>query len=1119
MKKDDLLQKGSRIGNALWEKIWKIMRLTGLFLLISFVAISAGTYSQNTRFSFRMENRTLNTLFLYLEQNSGYRFAYNKSDLDDTQKISCEFTNESIDQILKKVLDTERLSISIKNEYIIIARKENAVGNSLSTGQPVKTISGRVSDSLGAPLPGVSVVIKGTTTGVITDMDGNYTLSKVSENATLVFSFVGMKTQEIAVGNKTTINIELVEETIGIEEVVAVGYGTQKKSDITGSIASIKAERLKDVSVVNAAGAMQGKAAGVDIVAAGQKPGAGSTVRIRGTRSFKASNDPLYIIDGIPFNRGINDLNPADIESMEVLKDASATAIYGSRGANGVILITTKRAKTGSSEITYDYYYGFQEPQKSYDMMDGARFLEMNREANRKNGTYPDGFAGADKDIAILKYKDAYVQESVRKGYDEAGNYNPANVRSYNWSDDALQTGIIQSHQLSFTGGNDKSKVMISAGYYKNEGIVVGQDYERYSFRLNAEYNITSWLTVGGSTAFTNGITNNGSDIYFNTLRMNPLASPVDEDGFNLDRPGNDPTLYNPFYDIDNYVSEQKQYRFMGSFYLNLNFGKGLKYRMNFGPDFDLSRTGNFYGSQSFSKAGGLSSASDSQQQYLSFVLENILYYDKTFKKHRFGATLMQGLEQEKREDLSGNVSDLPYEYQEFYNLGSASTITGVGSDYVQWNMLSYMGRINYTFDEKYMLTLTGRYDGSSRLSDENKFTFFPSAALAWRVSEESFMKPITFIDNLKFRLGYGVTGNSSVNPYETLGSLTRTSYATDDNAVYGYRPNLLYNPDLVWEKTSQYNIGIDFSTLNGRIAGTIDTYRQKTNDLLLGRQLPTASGFSSITQNIGSTRNTGLEITVNTVNIENKNGLVWTTDLMFYTNKEEIVSLYQGKVDDVGNKWFIGHPIGTYYDYKFDGIWQNSQAELDRMALFNANGATFAPGDIKLVDVVANNKITSDDRVILGSTVPKWTASITNTFKYKGIDFSFFLYARYGQMAQTSTNFLTLDGRYNSLDIDYWTPENPSNKYPRPNNKMESPNYIGAVTYEDASFLKLKSITLGYTLPQSLSKKIMIKRCRFFMTAENPMVYTNYSGLDPEGGEKVTPSTRNLLLGLNVTF
>ncbi|MDR1723635.1 MAG: TonB-dependent receptor [Tannerella sp.] len=1093
-----------------------------LLFMCALQTIAVNTMAQNAIIVLEQKSMTIAQLFEAIDNQTDYLVVYSDNEIDSRDIVEFSEQTGTVKSYLEEAFANTGIRFEFENNYIVLSRNP-IISHALNNAATFK-VSGVVTDEAGEPIIGANVYEKGTTNGTITDAYGEYSIS-VSPNAILVFSYVGYITKELEVGNSTNINAILKEDSRQLDEVVVVGYGTQKKSDITGSIASIKAGQIQDISATNAALAIQGKAAGIDIVAAGQKPGDGSTIRVRGTRSFNASNDPLYIIDGIPFNRWINDLNPSDIESIEILKDASATAIYGSRGANGVIIISTKKAKEGRSEITYDFYYGFQRPQKTYDMMDAAQFLELNREAARASNMYPlDGSNNLSDDLKILRYRDKWSDESITMGYDESGVYHADRVRTFDWGNAAIQTGNIMSHQINFTGGNEKAHVMVSAGYYSNKGIIKGQDFERFSFRVNAEYEIKKWLKIGGSTAFTPSVKNAGANSYFAGTAIPQYAIPFDDEGYMINQPVNDTYFWNIYYDFDrkNFISEQRRYRFMGSYYLDLNLGKGLRYRMNFGPDFGLLRSGDFAGVLASSRKNALNIASESTEQYMTYVLENLLYYDKTFGKHKIGITLMQSFEQERQENLSGSVADLPYEHQQFYNLGSAATITGVGSNFVMWRMLSYMGRLNYNFNEKYLLTLTGRFDGASRLAKGHKFTFFPSAAVAWRINQEDFLSGVDILDNLKLRLGYGQTGNSSVSPYGTLGGLTRTQYSTDDTSAFGYKPSVLINSDLTWEKTGQYNIGIDFSFLKGRIAGTIDAYRQNTTDLLLSRQLPTASGFSQITENVGSTRNTGIEIGLNTINVHQKDGFQWTTDLMFYSNKEEIVSLYKGKVDDVGNLWFIGHPIITHYDYKFDGIWQT--AEADQMAIINSNGGTFKAGQIKLADTDGNDKINSDDRVILGSIVPKWTGSLTNTFSYKNLSLSLFLYARYGQMIRSSIERLTLDGRTNTLDVNYWTPTNPSNEYPRPDRNNQNPPYVSALSYEDGSFWKLKSATLSYILPHSITQKIMMNRCRIYITTENPFVFTKYTGLDPENGsartgEVTTPSTKNVLIGLNITF
>lgn len=979
------------------------------------------------------------------------------------------------------------------------------------------TVSGSVKSTSGEPIPGVSILVKGTTNGSITDFEGNYSLVNVPTNGTLVFSFVGMKTQEVIVSGKTKINIVLEDQTIGLEEVVAVGYGSMRKKDVTGSVASISRENILASPSINAVQSIQGKVSGVDIYSTGQKPGDAPAIRIRGNRSIKASNDPLYVVDGVPFEGDLKDVNSSDIESIEILKDASATAIYGSRGANGVVLITTRRGSLGKAMVTYEGYYGIQVDNK-LDVMTAAEFVNCRRWAQRNAGKYASSTPTLDLDKNMFYYPDKYVIESISAAYDEKGNYDPSKIKAYDWIDAITRLGSIQDHQLSVTGGNEKTKVSFSSGYFDNQGVVKGYGYSKYSLRLTIDQEITDWLKIGGSMASSFNKKNESNNPYQYAALTNPLNPFYDENGLLQVTPGGE-LWANPILVTQNDKIENKANRFYGSYYAEIKLLKGLKYRLNFGPDYQDGRTGTFYGSKG-SRLGAEPTASQTAFNQFHYTLDNLVYYDNTFKDiHKLGVTMLHSVEEYHYENLSGSVSGLPYEYQEWNNLGTATSVTGLGSSYSRWRLNSYMTRLNYSYKDRYLLTLTGRYDGSSRLADNHKYTFFPSAAISWRIMEEPFLKNNKTIDDLKLRLGYGMTGNTSISPYETLGSLSRTTYSTGDAGFFGYAPNLLFNPDLRWEKTDQYDLGLDFSLFNQKLTGTIDVYRQETRDLLLPRQLPVASGFSSITQNIGSTRNTGLEVSLSGIILNTAGGFKWNAEVMFYTNKEEIIKLYNGKVDDIGNKWFIGHPINTYYDYKFDGIWQDSSDDLAKIAKYNANGSSYAPGEIRVFDKDKNDKITADDRCIIGSTVPKWTGSLSSKMEYKGFDFSFLIYTRQGQMVYDTMNG-QYEGRYNWLNVNYWTPENHSNEFPRPVAGRQTPLNFSSVCYRDGSFVRLKTVTLGYTVPKNIISKINMNRLRIYVTAQNPYLYTKFWGVDPEGATGLSvPSVKTFMFGISTSF
>ncbi|GAA0526101.1 SusC/RagA family TonB-linked outer membrane protein [Chitinophaga japonensis] len=996
------------------------------------------------------------------------------------------------------------------------------------------TIQGKVTDAKdGAPLPGVTVSVKGKALGTQTNMKGEYQLKVPGGQNTLVFSFIGYLSQEQAIDNRSTINIVLQEDLKKLDEVVVVGYGQQKRRDVTGSIVSIGEAKIKQSPVLSAAQALQGRAPGVYAAQSSNRPGADARIQIRGRRSFNASSDPLYVIDGIPIYVGISELNPNDIASMEVLKDASATAIYGSRGANGVILITTKRGKAGKVTVDYNGYTGVQEPLKLMETFDGPGYAEYRREAfrNTRNNQYPSDVPDKALDEQLFK-QDATVLQNVLNAYDANGNYDPSKIHSTDWGDLVLRTGFIQNHQVSVTAGNDKTKVLFSASYYQNKGIIKNQDYTRWSLRLNVDQQITDAIRIGMSSVFSSFIQNYGSDLYSATYGINPLSAPYDSSGKLIFQPGNDAQIYNPLFDVNGMVDERRKFRFLGSFFGEVQLAKGLKYRINFGPDYGPYRQGEFRSAMTTDRKGGTAWARIYNDSRFAYTLENLLFYNKDLKNHSLGVTLLQSIQEERFESSEEKAFDLPYESQGFYNIGTAVTIDGIASNYKRQRLASFMGRINYSYKDKYLLTLSTRADGSSVLASDNKFDFFPSAALAWRVKQEPFMQSAGFFDDLKLRLGYGVTGNSSVDPYETLGSLTKTSYAWDDVPAYGFRPDKIPNPLLHWERTAQYNVGLDFTLLKGRIAGTVDAYLQRTSNLIMDRQLPTASGFPNIQYNVGETSNRGLEVSLNTLNVDTKSGFRWTTDWMFYTNRERIERLYGGKKDDIGNKWFIGQPIGVIFDYRMDGIWQNTPEDLALMEEYNKNGSNFAPGKIRLGNVYdpKEHKITADDRAILGYTTPRWIGSLTNTFSYKGLELMVFIYTQQKYLIRTDKR-LALAGRYNHMAIDYWTPTNTDGKYPRPSADVENVEFQDLLYYEDGSFVKVKTATLGYNLPQGLLNRLGVRSMKVYVSAENPFMFTKADSMDPEvlndsssdrnfrTSPVSTPTPRSFLFGLNVGF
>ncbi len=972
-----------------------------------------------------------------------------------------------------------------------------------------QTISGNVTDGeSGEPLPGVNILAKGTTQGTVTDVDGNYRLTVNDNVTTLVFSSIGYLTEEETINGRTVIDLVLMPDIQSLSEVVVVGYGTQKKSDLTGAISSITSKDLAVTPANNVLEQSQGRLAGVDIVKNNGSPGAPVQIRIRGNRSINASNEPLFVIDGIPTTASINNFNPNDIESMEVLKDASAVAIYGSRGANGVVLITTKKGKAGKAVISYDGYYGMKQPVENLNLLNSRQFTEYSRISR---GISPD-----DNSQDNTFFSDVEI-ENLQKGIDT------------DWLDLIIRNGSQQDHQVSVSGGSRDVTYYLSGSYFDEEGIIKKSDFNRYAFRANLEANLTDKLKVGLSSTVARNLRNQMANTPYNSaLRFSPLIMPYDAEG-NFDPYPNprEGLLANPLlnYQPLQYIDETKSYRVFANIFAEYEIIDGLHYRLNYGPDYSASRRGRYTGSLDES----INTASVENERNFSYTLENILTYDKQFGNHAINVVGLFSVQESEFETSEASAQDIPIEKSGFFNLGSAATITGINSSLGNWGLLSYMGRLNYKFKDKYLLTLTGRADGSSRLAKGNKWAFFPAISSGWIISEEDFftVSPLSF---LKLRAGYGEVGNTAIDPFQTLGGLERTIYAFGDNQGFGYGQNLIANPELGWEISKTTNIGLDFGLLEDRITGSLEYYNTNTDNLLLERLIPISSGYESILQNIGSTRNSGWELSVASNIINSEQGFTWDVNLNVFSNKEEIVELFDGQSDDVGNEWFIGEPINVFYSFKHAGIWQTDEA-------VQAEEVNQAPGDIKIADVNGRDEtgaltkqpdgtINADDRTVLGSTVPDWSGGITNRISYKGFDLSVLVYARRGQLLRSDYHNLggnNWQGRYNSITLDYWTPNNPTNAFPMPD-AGEAPLYADAVRYFDGSFIKIKNIAMGYNFPTQLISRLGLSSLRLYTTVNNAITFSKYDRVDPETSNGIVGSGSPLtsatyIFGVNIKF
>lgn len=992
------------------------------------------------------------------------------------------------------------------------------------------TVKGIVKDNLGESVIGANVTEKGTTNGMITDLDGNFSLT-VQKNATLVISYIGYVTQEIAIKGNTNLNIILKEDSKALEEVVVIGYGTARKSDVTGSIASVGGDKLQEMPSTNITYALQNRVAGVDTTQTSSQPGATMQIRIRGTRSLTASNDPLVVLDGIPFMGNLSDINPGDIKSMDILKDASSTAIYGSRGANGVILITTNRGAQGTpAKFTYNGYVGAKSVFSKYPMMDGPKYAEMRKYAGK-----------------------------FENSLDESDDMNT------DWQDLLYRTGMVNSHDVSVAGGTNNGSYSFGAAYYKDQGVIPTQNYTRYSLRGSFDQGVGKYFRFGLTTNSNYNVTKGSNIDLYSVLNNTPLANPYNEDG-SLKRTVKLNSQDENFVvtrDVvenleDSWLNEKKGFGTYNNLFAEVQcpWVKGLKYRVNLGLNYRSTKGGVFTGEGiNSSTADTPSTASLEHTETTNWAIENLITYDRTFGKHQLNIVGMYSAEETVYTKSHIAARDIPAEYLQYYNLGRAEgtiTVNPDNWDYQKSGLMSWMGRAMYTYDNRYMLMATVRADASSRLAKGHQWHTYPAVSAGWNIGQESFMDDLEWLDILKVRVGYGQTSNQAVAPYSTWGKLSTrpynfgpTGYAT------GYYVSALPNYDLGWEYSSTWNFGLDFTLLGGRLSGTFEYYIQKTSDLLQSVNLPSTSGVSSYVGNVGKTENKGVEFTLNGTILDNHNGWTWDASINISANRNKLTELASGAERDEANNWFVGHPIDAIYDYEKIGLWQEGDPYLDILE----PGGNVGMIKVKYTgeyneDGTPVRQIGPDDRQII-SMEPKFTGGFSTRVAYKGFDLNVITAFKCGgKLISTlhhSNGYLNmLTGRRGQVDVDYWTEENTNAKYPKPGGIQsgDNPKYGSTLGYFDASYWKVRNISLGYKFDeQKWLKNFGIQSLRAYVSIQNPFVicspFHKETGLDPEtnsyGNENVAvtsgiqkrfltvgtnaPSTRNYLFGINLTF
>lgn len=1081
------------------EKLWRIMRLTTIFSFCFVMAVSAAGYSQNTRLNVAMQNMTLRQVFEYVEQNSQFIFLYKNEDVNVDRKVNLNLQNATIDEILEKALEGQNVTYRILDRQVILTR-QGVSPIAGANAQVAREVRGRVTGEDGQPVPGVSVVISGTTAGTITGMDGTYSLPSVPADGVLVFSFVGMRSQEVQVNGRTTIDVVMEEETIGLEEVIAIGYGVQRKKDLTTSVSSVSAEDFAERPITQIGQAMAGLAAGVQVTETSGKPGSGLSIRVRGATSLNANNDPLFVIDGVP-TKDTKGLAVEDIESMQVLKDASAAAIYGSRGANGVVLITTKRGKAGTSKMTLSTYQGFAELPKKISVLNGQQYAELINEAQTNAGGSP-------------KYE------------------NPSSVQDVtDWQDEVYRTAPVSNYQLAFSGGSEKTQYYLALSLLDQKGIIDPSQFKRYSIKLNLDQQIYDWLKVGSSIIWSktnsHDVTDNNSvargGVVLGALSTPPTIPVYNEDGtFSV----------NPFQAWENPVASMKgreegtkSNQLIASFFGDLSLTKDLVFKSSLGFESNNSTNSSFvdpYRTGSGRAYRGI--GTNATNIDFTWLNENTLTYSRSFSGgHRFtalaGFTVQQfewdGTNQEVRNFVGDAIPTL--------NAGTVS-VTNT-TDASEWTMASLIGRVTYDYEGRYLLTANIRRDASSRFGKENRWGTFPSVSAGWRISDENFMEGLRhLVNDMKLRVSWGMNGNQPEDPYAAYGKVSPSGgYPFGDVLLPGVTQTRASNDSLKWETTRQLNAGLDVSLYDSRIQISADVYYKKTKDLLMDVSVATQMGQANQLRNVGNVDNKGFELSVNSTNLTG--ALKWNTNLNFSLNRNKVknlggeeVLLFSGNIYERGDVSIVreGQPIGSFYGLISTGVDPQT-------------------GMMTYEDQNTDGKYDDEDRVIIGNAQPKFIFGINNTFSYKNLSLGFLFQGVQGNDIFNASR-VEIEGMENWKNqstevLRRW--KNPGDVTDIPkalaDNKQNS--MLSTRFLEDGSFIRLKSVTVSYNMKSAWLESMQISNVQLYFTGQNLWTITDYSGYDPElnyGGTSNTalgidfgtfPQPRTFIFGVNIDF
>jgi TonB-linked SusC/RagA family outer membrane protein len=1113
-------------------KFFKIMKFSiFIVLLATLQTFAVSNYAQTKRIDIRIEASTIVSALEKIENISEFRFFYNNKLVKLDEKVSIDLKDKTINEILDDLFKETDIAYTLNNKQIILFPKESES----SLAQQQKSISGKVTDSSGAPLPGVTVAIKGTTKGTITDTNGNYNFSNISENTILVVSFVGMKTQEIKVGNLSSINVTLTEETIGIQEVVAVGYGTLKKGDVTGSVAKVSQEKIKELPSSTIDQKMIGQVAGVQIQQVSGAPGAGTSVKIRGNGSLGAGNEPLYVVDGMPYSSGLNMtanpllfINPNDIESVTILKDASSTAIYGSRGANGVIMIATKKGDHERTMVNLSVMSGVQVvPDNGRPkLLNQQEFVDLQR--NKIDVTVR---RLENREATINDYPDIYK--------------NPENLigDGTDWYGLLLRPAAVHDYNVSLQKGSKESLLDFSVGYYNQEGVVKYTGVERYSGKIGFQTQLGKSVKISASLQPTfvglnrTNTNNTRDDILGVAIWANPVMTPYDANGNLIPYIVTPQSKYhsswsfvNPLFALRETVQNEKNFQNLGIAYLEWTIAPGLVAKSSINTIWSTSRYSQYVpstvGGSNRPPVAGTGASVNSRGQSFTWLNENTLTYNKKIGVHSFNALLGYTAQKYHAENISLNAGPFPNDLIQTIN--AAQAISSWGESIGEWSMLSYLGRLNYSYKDRYLLTATFRSDGSSRFGANNRFAFFPSFAGAWRVTEENFMKEVKSINNLKLRMSYGKSGNNNIGNYSHLASVSAGSYIFGTTQVTASSVGIS-NPDLTWEESDQIDGGIDLDMFKSRLTVVVDAYTRKSKNMLLSDIIPSITGFNTQVVNKGSVQNRGLEISIGGTPIDR--AIKWDASFNIAFNRNKVLSLNDsndrilaGNNDNnPTNISVVGKPIGQFYGFIFEGLY--TAEDVANPAIIKT--AQVYEGNPKYKDVNGDG-IVSDllDYAIIGDPHPDFTYGISNNLSFKQITLGIVINGQYGGsvmngLRQTTDN---LQGFFNiSKDwVNRWrSASSPGDgtHYGVPKLTPSWGHRVNSRWVEDASYLRISNVTLGYNIPEKLLKGTgFVNGCRLYASVQNLAMFTKYSGANPEGQSNNSAVNATLAPGFDMT-